>query len=75
MLGVEPVHLHMPISFLCLWLSGKSQISLVSDPSECKPAPLKSHRVQDAAGESWELPFCTHKKDQQGRALGEQSGP
>lgn len=75
MLGIKPVHLHMPMSFLCLWLSGTSQTSPVSDPNEYKPAALKSQRVQDAAGESWELPFCIQRKDQQGRTLGEQSGP
>lgn len=64
MLGIKLIHLYMPMSFLCLWLSGTSQISPVSDPSECKPAPLKSQRVQDAVGESWELPSSIHRRDQ-----------
>lgn len=31
MLGMNPIHLNMPMSFLRLWLSGTSQISPVSD--------------------------------------------
>lgn len=61
-MGIKPFHLHKPMEFLCLWLSGTSQISPVSDPSGCKLVPLKSQRVQDAAGESWELPSCIHRK-------------